>query len=57
MKTTKRASRVPGTRTVVERSEHRVPWSNPLKGDEKKMAMAEVKTRRSGLFVGFRMKF
>ena len=36
---------------------HRVPWHNPLQGDPRKVAMAEVKVKQGGLFVGFRMRF
>ncbi len=35
----------------------RMPWTNPLKGDEKKVAMAEVSVKNKGLHVGFRVKF
>lgn len=35
----------------------RVPWTNPLKGDEKKVAMGQVSVKRAGLHVGFRVKF
>ena len=35
----------------------KVPWTNPLKGDEKKVAMAEVTMKRMGLNVGFRFRF
>jgi hypothetical protein len=38
-------------------SVQKLPWRNPLKGDERKAAMAEVKVAHAGLFVGFRMKF
>lgn len=35
----------------------RLPWTNPLKGSEKEIAMAEVTVKGAGLYVGFRMKF
>ena len=33
------------------------PFKNPLKGDYKKMAMAEVAMKGLGLVVGFKFKF
>ncbi len=35
----------------------RVPWVNPLKGDERKAIMAQVGVKRGGLQVGVRVKF
>jgi hypothetical protein len=35
----------------------RATYRNPLKGDEKKPAMAQVKPDRGGVFVLFRMRF
>jgi hypothetical protein len=34
-----------------------LPLRNPLKGDERKKATAEVKVAKAGVFVGFRMRF
>ncbi|MFA4874249.1 MAG: hypothetical protein WC956_02325 [bacterium] len=38
-------------------SMEKMPWKNPLKGDETKMAMAEVTIKSAGLYVGFHVKF
>ena len=35
----------------------KLPWKNPLKGDETKVAMAEVTIKGAGLAVGFRVRF
>jgi hypothetical protein len=48
-----KAAKIADTSTSMQK----FPWSNPLKGSYKDVAMAEVSVKSAGLFVGFKVKF